>query len=296
MDGLRDWAALCKPHLSLFIALSAVLGHGFSGPGLNTDSLVLGLGVWALASGAAMLNNVQDRTYDAGFKRTRTRALVKGRISPSGALALSLLLITGALFFLYIRFDGNGPWLLGGLGVVCYNGWYTPLKKFSLWALVPGVVCGMLPPAMGWTAVPWAMDHLDLSRLFWLMAVLGSWQVPHFLVIQARQSNTDRGRAFPALVRGFSSTGLDHQVFVWTSLYSLSLFIFLLHHQMVSSGAAVAVGLNALVLPLVVGTSLFLGRRREQPLQAFCHHAMIFSLFCFMAAGFYDRLMPFPAG
>lgn len=96
--------------------------------------------------------------------------------------------------------DTHLPWILGVFALFCYNGLYTPLKKKTLFAVWPGVICGMLAPAIGWTAVPQALGHGTRIQLFGVMLVMGIWQVPHFLVLAAAQPVCDPGRTgFQAL-------------------------------------------------------------------------------------------------
>ncbi|MCG8565119.1 MAG: UbiA family prenyltransferase [Desulfobacterales bacterium] len=278
---------LLKPFLSLFIALSAVLGHGVANGELDSRSLGLGALVWFLAMGAGLLNNYQDRYYDRHFDRTRNRPLARAEISPSWVAAMALGIICLALGLLFAFFGPTGPWIPGLLGIICYNGLYTPMKKKGLGALIPGVICGMLPPAMGWAAAGYSLPYSGPILVMWVM---GLWQVAHFLILQARCPVKDALRAYPVLVRTFPGSALFHQIFLWTSLYSLSLFLFLLHQGGLGWGAGLAVALNGLCLPLAVGGLLWRGRLFRIPASTLCHGLLIVSIFIFMAAGLWDGI------
>ena len=61
-------------------------------------------------------------------------------------------------------------------------------------AMVPGTLCGMIPPAIGWAAVdnarlPWQTR----SGLYILMIGLGVWQFPHFLLVFLKENRLDEG-------------------------------------------------------------------------------------------------------
>ena len=285
----RRTAALGKPMLSLCIALSAVLGYGLARSALDRDAVILGALVWALSMGAAALNNVQDRDYDRQFARTRNRVLVRGEVSVALALGGGVILIGTSLILLYKIFGPLGPWLPGLGGILCYNALYTPLKKKTLVALIPGVACGMLPPVMGWTAAAGQGIWADPLGLYLLMLVMGVWQVAHFFVIQVRTPMPDLARAYPVLTRNLSPAGLSHQVFLWTSLYSLALFLFVIYNAVAYSGCALAVGVNAALVPLMVGGLLW-QRLAQRPAvdPVLCHGVITLSLVGFMVTGLYD--------
>ena len=104
-----------------------------------------------MAMAASALNEVQERDLDARMERTRLRPIPRGAVSPRAAVLFASAL--GTLGFLLLRMASDfRPALLGLLAWGWYNGLYTPLKRFSAFAVVPGAVIGALPPAMGWTA------------------------------------------------------------------------------------------------------------------------------------------------
>jgi len=72
---------------------------------------------------------------------------------------------------------------LGLFALIWYNGVYTPLKRRTAFALLPGALCGALPPLMGWAAAGGGFaDH----RVVLLAGLLVLWQIPHFWLFALR--------------------------------------------------------------------------------------------------------------
>lgn len=285
-------ADLTKFRLTGFITLSALFGYVLSAPAPlpEIDLLVTGTGVWLLAAGAAVLNHIQDRYYDRWFVRTKHRCLPKNRVPVRAAGWAASGLVASGLILLAVCLDTHLPWVLGILSLVCYNGLYTPLKKKTLFAVWPGVVCGMLPPAIGWTAVPSDVCQGTGAQLLGLMLVLGVWQVPHFLILAAAQPVRDPGAdRFPSIVRVWTKTELGLQILIWVCVYSLGVFWFLLNGGMLNPGFSACLAILALILPPVMG--FFVCGRPARP-GAGGFAVINLSMFLFMVLGIVDRFLP----
>ncbi|MDT8378083.1 MAG: UbiA family prenyltransferase [Desulfotignum sp.] len=288
--AMRMAAELTKIRLTGFVTLSAMFGHILAAPAPGIDTLVTGAGVWLLAAGAAVLNHVQDRRYDRWFARTRLRCLPQKSVSlwtagwlASGLTLSGLVLLAGGL-------DTHVPWILGVAALVLYNGLYTPLKKKTLFAVWPGVACGMLPPAIGWAAVPQALCQGTGYQLFGVMLVMGIWQVPHFLILAASQPVHDPGAdRFPSFIRLWTKTELFLQILLWVCVYSLGIFWFILNGGMASPGFSAGLAGLALALPVVMGLC-FRGRQERPRPGGFT--AINLSMLIFMVLGILDRMLP----
>jgi len=312
MDRLRMVSELTKCHLTVFIALSAVFGQVIASGRFSKETLAAGGGVWLLSAGAAVLNNIQDRDHDRRFVRTRHRCLPQRKISVKTAAVPALALTGAGLAVLFWYPDTPVPGFLGLLALGCYNGLYTPLKKKSCLAVWPGIACGMLPPAVGWSMVPSAASAGTGPDLLMVMAVLGLWQVPHFLVLRAGAQVSGGGESknsrramerrdgldgnsdfrppsssvFPCMARWWTATELQVQVLIWVSLYSLAMLWFLLHGGIASAAGSIAMGGMALALPAGMAWLQLQCRGRSGT----AGFAMInLSLFVFMMLGILDR-------
>jgi protoheme IX farnesyltransferase len=178
----RPVLPLLRPRLSLAVVLSAAAGYALAPSPLQLRDLsAVTLGVLLLAGGASALNQVQERRRDARMERTRNRPVASGRLSPGRALALALALEACGLAVL--GWTGLRPALLGGAALLLYHGVYTPLKGVTVWALLPGALCGALPLLIGWTAAGEASGDF---RILLPAGLLVLWQIPHVWLIARR--------------------------------------------------------------------------------------------------------------
>jgi protoheme IX farnesyltransferase len=135
-------------------------------------------GTALLACGAAALNQLWEREYDAKMARTETRPLPSGELQPQTVLIFGAVCSMTGLIVLSLAVNLLTSFL-GALTLVSYLFVYTPLKRKTWLNTAVGAIPGALPPLMGWTA---ARNDLDVSG--WsLFAILFFWQIPHFLAI-----------------------------------------------------------------------------------------------------------------
>ncbi len=179
LTQLADLMALAKPRLSTLVMLSAGAGLYVAPGKLGGVRALVTLVCTAFVVGAAnALNSYLERDVDALMRRTRARPLPAQRLRPRSALLFALALMVVGLPGL----AAAANLLTAGLGLAAFLLYvlaYTPLKRYSAWALVVGAVPGAMPPLMGWTAVT---GQLDLGGLA-LFALLFVWQLPHFTAI-----------------------------------------------------------------------------------------------------------------
>lgn len=220
IDFVTDIAGLLKLRLSVAVGASAAAGFALASGEAGLRAAVVFACILVLASGAACLNNCQDRQLDAGMDRTMNRPLPAGRILLMPALALSwILLLAGGLGLVAARFPVASV-LTAALSVLLYNGIYTPLKRRTSIALLPGVLCGSLPPLIGWLAA--GGDFTD-PVVWCLMIIFGLWQPPHFwLVVIAHSGDYVKGEV-PSMLKIFSKVQLSRILFIWTVMLGISM-------------------------------------------------------------------------
>lgn len=180
----RSWPAvyadLFKARLTFLVLLTTLVGFylGFRGPVDYALMFHTVLGTALVASGAAALNQLFERHYDARMRRTRNRPLPSGRLQPQTVLLVGST--AAALGLLYLGCLVNGlTAAVAACTLVSYLFIYTPLKRVTWLNTAVGAVPGALPPLIGWTAA-----RGELSSNGWaLFAIVAFWQLPHFLAI-----------------------------------------------------------------------------------------------------------------
>lgn len=284
---LSDYIELLKSNLCAYIGLSAVFGQVMADQKIGPDSFVLGFFVFILACGSAVLNNIQDQDYDRHFSRTCNRPLPRKKLPLYHAVCLCVLMIATGLTGL-VFFYGFSAFVFGCLAVVCYNGLYTPLKKYSLLAIIPGSLTGMLPPLIGWASMGKSWMAKDILLI---MGIFGLWQIPHFFIVllnrRKSQNRAENKQSFPCFTRVFSNTQIKLQILIWTSLYSLAIFLFLLSGPISNTLLSVVTGLNSIGILSVLTIIMF---RQKITNAVFAFVAINLSMLFFMAAGIGDKV------
>ncbi len=173
-------ADLVKARLTALVLLTTFVGFYLGERGTVNYLLMLHalLGTGLVASGAAALNQLLEREYDAKMRRTAGRPLPSGRLQPATVMLIGG--ICSALGLIYLALLVNLlTSVVGAVTLVSYLFIYTPLKRVTWVNTLVGAIPGALPPLMGWTAA-----RNELSGEGWaLFAILAFWQIPHFMAI-----------------------------------------------------------------------------------------------------------------
>jgi len=217
------WFHLIKLPISLMASASAFTGYILHFPALNSSSILIFISVFLLAGGSAAMNHYQDRTIDCFFSRTRERPLPRKLIQATHVLLFACGLIFMGLSGLFLSRVSFLPMLIGLIAILLYNGLYTPLKEKTILAIIPGTICGMMPPLIGWTA---AGGNLRVPEIWILMTLIGLWQLPHFwLLILANRMEYCLSN-IPNMLNIFTVGKLKNILFVWVLAFAcMALFL-----------------------------------------------------------------------
>jgi protoheme IX farnesyltransferase len=242
----RAICRLIRLRLSLAVAASAAAGVLLHPGPLAWGALALaGAGVFCLAAAASALNQIQELDLDGRMFRTRGRPLPAGQLRPAGALAIALVPAAGGCTLL----ANAGPWplLLGLITLLLYHGIYTPLKRHSPLALLPGAGCGALPPIIGWTAAGGAVADY---RIVLVAGLIYLWQLPHFWRLTEKYAEDYRRAGLPTLHDWFTPLELRLLRAIWSlalGLVVLQVLLFgLLQGELARLVLPVAVSLLAI--------------------------------------------------
>ena len=178
LSKLRDLALLFKLRVSMLVVLTAVLGYALGVPAGSfsvVDALLLSLGGFLVTGSSTALNEVIEVDQDSRMARTSTRPLVRGTMSVTEAILIALVAGLAGTVLLWGLF-GQLAGLLSLLSLFVYVAIYTPLKRFSPWAVFVGAIPGALPPMIGHVA---ALGSFSLGAGL-LFALQFLWQYPHF--------------------------------------------------------------------------------------------------------------------
>ena len=184
----KGYFKLLKPLLTLAVTFSGVAGFLLVIPyGGSLNLLQLSVGLFLVASGSAALNQYQERDYDKMMSRTSTRPIPAGIIPASHALLFALILVISG--FAVLSALSIIAALLALLNLTVYNFIYTPLKRKSYLAILPGGVVGAIPPVIGFIA---AGGIGPTNEIVILSLFMFTWQLPHFWLLMIRYSTEYR--------------------------------------------------------------------------------------------------------
>lgn len=244
---------LAKVPLCLLIGCSTIFGYILADPYLKQQTFLSGFGIFTLATGAASLNSLQEYRLDAQLKRTKNRPLPMGELSlvQAGVQAFGLLIL--GLVILFAVTNRVLPVLFAGIAVLLYNALYTPLKKKTILAILPGAICGSLPPYIGWLGGGGQAVSFSGALLIVLFIL---WQVPHFFLVLLTFQNDYQKSSLPSLLKMFRESTLKRFFVTWIGALVLIMFLFLTLPFPLSVAFQTAIIFNGSLLLLVFSCGL----------------------------------------
>ncbi len=241
---LSTFLELTKLRISGASTFTAAAGYVAFLRGANAGLVTTLVGILLLAMGSSALNEVQEHKLDALMPRTANRPIPRGDLSPATAAVIAVAMAVAGFLILLLAHNLTSA-LLGALALAWYNGFYTPLKRVSAFAVVPGSLIGALPPAIGWTA---AGGHLTDPSVLALAFVFFIWQVPHFWLLVGLHAEGYEAAGYPTLVGLFGRPRLSRLTFTWTCGTAAACGLLPLFRVLGSWPAELMLGLGALWL------------------------------------------------
>jgi heme o synthase len=220
-EMLRIISDLGKVRISIPVAFTTFTGYILSHGEFDRGFVLPFIGIFLLACGASAFNQLQETETDRIMKRTAGRPLPSGRISKKGAILIALVYFISGCLVLYFG-PGLLTLLVGVSTFVWYNLIYTPLKKITAFAAVPGSMVGALPPLAGWVAGGGSLtDPRALAIGFFFF--MG--QIPHFWLLLLKLGKQYEAANLPSLTQLFSDEQIKRLTFVWITATAISALV-----------------------------------------------------------------------
>lgn len=280
----KSWTAvfsdLVKARLTTLVLLTTAVGFYLGWQGTMNFLLFFNTlaGTALVASGAAALNQLLEREYDAKMRRTQDRPLPSGRLQPATVAIFGGVSSVAGLVYLALTVNMLTS-VLGAVTLISYLFIYTPLKRVTWLNTAIGAIPGALPPLMGWTAA-----RNGLSGEGWaLFAILAFWQIPHFFAIAwiYREEYAKAGFVMLPNIESGGQRTAQQTVSHTLALLIVSLFPFLFKMAgLVYLGGAVFLGAAFLLCAVQFSRQLNLTRARQLFLASIIYLPLLLSILC----------------
>jgi protoheme IX farnesyltransferase len=231
---MNDYLKLGKASISVPVALTGFLGYFLQHPTLDLNALLTVSGIFSLSMGSSAINQIQERHTDALMKRTAGRPIPAGTITVQNAIIFAMVTALAGTLLLAL----TGSLLAAGIGIftlLWYNLVYTPLKRVTAFAVLPGAVIGALPPLIGWTSaggIPWNMEILMVAFLLFV------GQMPHYWLLLLKIGNEFRDAGLPVITSLFEFRQIRNLSFIWIAATGTIVLMLpatpIIHHRMIS--------------------------------------------------------------
>ncbi len=203
---------LSKVKITFAVAFTTIAGYLLAKGSFDTGLILPTIGIFLLACGSSSLNHYQDADRDKLMLRTANRPIPSGRISRRGALIVAFILSIAGSVLLFLGSNIVGL-QLGLVALLWYNGIYTPMKRKTAFAVIPGSVIGAIPPVVGWVAGGGSITdpHVVILAFFFFI-----WQVPHFWLLMLKYGKEYVEAGYPSITQLYSEKSIRVLVFLWT--------------------------------------------------------------------------------
>lgn len=209
---------LSKVKITFAVSLTTIAGYLLAKGSFDIGLILPTIGIFILACGSSALNHYQDSDRDKLMKRTQDRPIPSGRISSNNALLIAIGLSAAGSAMIWLGSDFVG-FQLGLLALIWYNGIYTPMKRRTAFAVIPGSVIGAIPPVVGWVAGGGSVfdpNALILAFFFFI------WQVPHFWLLMLKYGEEYVAAGYPSITQRYDETMIRYLTFLWTVATAVS--------------------------------------------------------------------------
>lgn len=203
---------LAKVRIATLATISMITGYILASGAIAWTLIPLVAGVFLIAAGSATVNMIQDRDIDGLMRRTEGRPLPTERVTVSYTWRVAIAEILLGLWLILVASNVTAM-LLGAFTIFWYNAVYTPAKRLTAFAAVPGGVVGAIPPVIGWVAAGGALWDPRIAAVAFFFFI---WQVPHFWLLLMYSCGKDYERAgLPSLTRIMGLDQIARLTYTW---------------------------------------------------------------------------------
>lgn len=236
--AVKAYLQLGKPQITFPVSLSAFAGYVLYQGAMMPGWWQTIAGVFLMSFTSSAINQVQDAGIDSRMERTRKRPIPSGRIKPYQAMIVAQF--TGLAGFLMLaHFNASStPAILSLVTLACYNLVYTPLKRVTAFAVLPGALVGALPPIIGWTAAGGSMLHPHILLLGFFFFV---GQIPHFWLILLKYDEDYTAAGLPTLLQLFSVNQIRTMTLAWVAATAMAALLLPIAKVIQTTGLAMLI-------------------------------------------------------
>lgn len=251
MNNIYKWlkliSELSKVKITIAVSFTTITGYVLAKQSFDSGLVLPTIGIFLLACSSSVLNHYQERKTDSIMERTRMRPIPSKRISSGFALGLAIFYFLVGAFVLFI--GSNEIALgLGWLALIWYNFIYTPLKKVTANAVIPGSVIGAIPPLVGWVSAGGSLLNPDA----WFIALFFFiWQVPHFYLLAIKYSKQYESAGFPSITSLYPNKILKKVIYGWVLATAISSIVLSFSGAISSKVSLYGIILSGILLSLV---------------------------------------------
>ena len=215
---LKALLGLLKIKITAAVSLTTVTGYIMANGRLDLPIVLPVFGLFLMACGSAALNHLQEWRYDHQMERTKVRPISSGMLTPGQALLIALVLaVVGDAMIYYYSTPIAAA--LGVFALFWYNGVYTPLKRKTAYAVIPGAFIGAVPPLIGWEIAGGMLTDPEILAFSFFIFM---WQIPHFWLLSLFYEKQYRAAGFPSVTDVFSTEQLVNIIWAWLLAAALS--------------------------------------------------------------------------
>ncbi len=204
-------ADLAKIRISVSVTFTVLVGYILAKGRVDIESIYSLIGVFLLSCGSSAFNHFQEWKFDKLMNRTKFRPIPSENMLPNQVFALASIFALSGLYVLLV-YTNIEAFLLGVSALVLYNVIYTPAKRITSLAVIPGAFIGSIPPMVGYAAA--GGDYLSMEILA-LAIFIFIWQMPHFWLLLLIYDEDYKRADYPTLTQFLTLEQLKRITYSW---------------------------------------------------------------------------------